>query len=171
MARIQRFVLGVGLAAHALTAAADPPEHRNWGRWGADDEKGAANYITPQRIVASAGLIQKGKVFALGIGIDGKGPIYPTRMRPTLTTWVSGADYAVGGIEGDFKFADDYLFMPLQGATQWDGLSHAWYGETLYNGVPQSEVGSAATGGARRLGIENVKDSMVGRGVLVDTLR
>jgi hypothetical protein len=69
------------------------------------------------------------------------------------------------------KFADDYLFMPLQGATQWDGLSHAWYGETLYNGVPQSEVGSAGTGGARRLGVENVKDSMVGRGVLVDILR
>jgi kynurenine formamidase len=171
MARIARFALGIALVVQAMSAVAEAPEHRNWGRWGDDDQRGAANYITPERVVASAQLIQRGKVFALGIGIDGKGPIHPTRTPPTLTTSVSGADYAVGAIGADFKFADDYLFMPLQGATQWDGLSHAWYGDTLYNGVPESAVASAGAGGATRLGIENVKDSMVGRGVLVDILR
>ena len=98
----------------------------------------------------------------------GKGPIFPGRTKPTLTTALSGADFAAGHGDSSLKYADDYLFMPLQGATQWDALSHSWYGDTLYNGVPESAVASAGVGGATRLGIENVKGSMVGRGVLVD---
>ena len=30
---------------------------RNWGKWGADDERGTLNYITPDAIVKAAGLI------------------------------------------------------------------------------------------------------------------
>lgn len=162
------------LLASAAPAGAEPGSgqdgSRNWGRWGKDDERGAANLITPERIVAAAGLIRRGAIFPLGIPIDGKGPIAPSRTPPTLTTVLSGADFEVGAVDDAFRFADDYIFMPLQGATQWDALSHAWYGDTLYNGVPQREVVSAGAGGARRLGIQNVKDSLVGRGVLIDVL-
>jgi len=143
---------------------------RNWGRWGADDERGAANYITGERIVAAAKLIQSGKTFSLAIPLDHQGPVYPGRLNPHRTMTITGADY-VAGVEGDGKYADDYIYMPLQGSTQWDSLAHAWYGDTLYNGVPQSAIRSApGAGGATRLGIENVKDSLVGRGVLIDVL-
>src|SRR5262245_44142301 len=39
----------------------------NWGRWGKDDQIGTLNHVTPAAIVAAAGLIRRGKVFALGI--------------------------------------------------------------------------------------------------------
>jgi kynurenine formamidase len=151
-------------------AAEEKPKLRNWGRWGSDDERGAANYMTAERIVAAAGLIKRGKTFSLAIPLDEKGPIYPGRLNPHRTMAISGADYAAG-LEADFKFADDYIYMPLQGSTQWDALAHAWYGKTLYNGVPESAIRSAPlAGGATRLGIENVKDSLVGRGVLIDVV-
>jgi len=31
---------------------------RNWGKWGADDEIGTLNYITPEKIVRAAGLVR-----------------------------------------------------------------------------------------------------------------
>ncbi|HEX5588269.1 MAG TPA: hypothetical protein VFZ17_13235, partial [Acidimicrobiia bacterium] len=37
----------------------------NWGRWGADDERGATNLITPDRVVAAAALVRNGNVFDL----------------------------------------------------------------------------------------------------------
>ena len=97
-----------------VAGAEERPKLRNWGRWGADDERGAANYITAERIVAAAGLIKRGKTFSLAIPLDEKGPVYPGRLNPLRTMAVSGADYAVG-LEADFKFADDYITMPLQG--------------------------------------------------------
>lgn len=158
------------LPTAGVSGAEEKPKLRNWGRWGADDERGAANYITAERIVAAAALIKRGKTFSLAIPLDEKGPVYPGRLNPHRTMAVSGADYAAG-LEADFKFADDYIYMPLQGSTQWDALSHAWYGDTLYNGVPESAIrGAPMAGGATRLGIENVKDSLIGRGVLIDVV-
>ncbi|GIX45939.1 MAG: hypothetical protein KatS3mg131_0150 [Candidatus Tectimicrobiota bacterium] len=34
-------------------------------KWGAEDEIGAANLITPERVLAAAKLVTKGKVYAL----------------------------------------------------------------------------------------------------------
>jgi kynurenine formamidase len=50
-------------------------------------------------------------------------------------------------------------------------LSHAWYGGSLYNDVPEPAIRSSSAGAATKLGIENVKDSLIGRGVLIDVLR
>ena len=71
--------------------------------------------------------------------------------------------------EGGIKFADDYLFAALQCSTQWDALSHAWYGNELYNGVSQREIRGSS--GARRLGIEKLHRHFVARGVLLDVVR
>jgi kynurenine formamidase len=142
----------------------------NWGRWGAQDERGAANFITPERIVAAARLVQRGKVISLAVPLDATGPVFPGRVPPQKLMAVSGADYEAGekpAFGAPFHIADDYLFMPIQGSTQWDALSHAWPDDTLYNGFPQSEIRGS---GAWRLGIQNVKDGLVGRGVLIDVL-
>ena len=53
----------------------------NWGRWGKDDEKGTANFITPDVIIAAAQLVKKGAVFCCCIPIDKNGPVFPTRTR------------------------------------------------------------------------------------------
>ena len=36
--------------------------YRNWGKWGADDECGTLNYITPDAIVKAARLVKRGAV-------------------------------------------------------------------------------------------------------------
>ena len=153
----------------ALTVQAD--NHSNWGKWGKDDERGAANYLGPQQVIEAAKLIKTGQTFSLAIPIDANGPVFPTRIPPQHFMVLTGADYAAGlpAYFGDLKFADDYIYMPLQGSTQWDGLSHAWYGDTLYNGVEESAIKSApSSGGATKLGIENVKTGFVGRAILID---
>ena len=40
-------------------------KRRNWGRWGADDQVGAVNLITPQKRVAAAKLVRTGRTVSL----------------------------------------------------------------------------------------------------------
>lgn len=160
-------------AAHAQKPVLHPHDRiHTWGKWGPQDQKGAANYITPERVVAAASLIKRGVSFSLAIPIDANGPVFPTRLNPHHTMVATGSDYAVGAKGpldfSPYKFADDYIYMALQGSTQWDALSHGWYGDTLYNGVPESAIQAGA--GATKLGIEQVVESLIGRGVLIDVL-
>jgi kynurenine formamidase len=139
---------------------------RNWGRWGDDDEKGTLNLVTPEALVRAGGLVKKGKVFDLGIPLDMEGPQVGTgRTNPKRLMSSTGRD-PVG--PGAFRYADDFVFMPLQAASQWDGLSHVWYDEQLYNGFPSTDVTDA---GAAHCSIDKVADGVVGRGVLLDVAR
>jgi kynurenine formamidase len=151
-----------------------PPRVHNWGRWGADDEIGTANYITADTIVAAARLVRRGEVISCALPLDDRGPVFPTRIPPKHVMTSSGADYAAGKEprgtlpEGGMKFADDYMFAALQCSTQWDGLSHAWYGTQLYNGVPETAVRGT---GADRLSVDKLCRHFVARGVLLDLPR
>jgi len=149
-----------------ITRAAQ--QYRNWGRWGADDERGTLNFVTPEKIVAAARLVRKGRVFPLAIPFDQRGPQSGLhgRFNPIHGMAFDGGDtlplpHGVG-------FADDTVFMPLQCATQWDALSHAFDRGRLYNGYDAKEVSSL---GARRNGIEKVAGDFAGRGVLLDVAR
>jgi hypothetical protein len=42
----------------------------NWGRWGDDDERGALNLLTPDRVRVAAAAVTTGKVYSLGIPIQ-----------------------------------------------------------------------------------------------------
>jgi hypothetical protein len=46
----------------------------NWGRWGANDEIGRLNFVTPEVRVAAARLVVTGKVFDLGMSFGKRGP-------------------------------------------------------------------------------------------------
>ena len=68
-----------------------------------------------------------------------------------------------------YQGSDDYLIMPIQGSTQWDGLAHIGSDDTIYNGFWLGNV--EARFGAKRCGIDHLKESLVGRGVLLDLPR
>ena len=146
----------------------------NWGRWGKDDQIGTLNNIEPADIVAAAGLVRKGKVFALGLSL--KEPIqsglFGGRWNPIHQLLATGTDAAIGKQDGDGKaylrYADDAINMPCQASTQWDALAHIFLDDKMYNGYDATEV---TVQGANKLGIENVRDKMVGRGVLLDIAR
>jgi kynurenine formamidase len=67
------------------------------------------------------------------------------------------------------RFTDGAVQMPLQAATHWDAFAHvATDRGEMYNGFPVSRVTSV---GADVLGIETMRDRLVGRGVLLDLPR
>lgn len=139
---------------------------RNWGRWGDDDERGTLNFVTPDKLVAAAALVKQGKVFDLGIPLGSDGP-QPGggRINPVHLMSQTG-DTQV--FPGGFQYADDYIFMPLQGASQWDALAHVYYDGQLYNGFPSSDVSVI---GAAHCSIDKISTGVVGRGVLLDIAR
>ena len=144
----------------------------NWGRWGADDELGTLNFVTPEDIVKAAGLIRKGKVFALGLPLDQKlqSGLFGGRWNPIHTMLATGTD-AIAGRHDEhprLRYADDAINMPCQASTQWDALAHIFLDDKMYNGYDARLVDS---NGARRNGIEHTRNKMVGRGVLLDVAR
>ncbi len=51
----------------------------NWGKWGKDDQRGTANYITADAIKRAAAEVNRGVSFTCAIPIDNNGPIFPGR--------------------------------------------------------------------------------------------
>src|SRR6185312_3383818 len=73
----------------------------NWGRWGPADELGVLNFITPDDIARAARLVRRGKVFALGLALDEKGPqrgLFGGRWNPLHEMPATGTD-AVAGVQ------------------------------------------------------------------------
>jgi kynurenine formamidase len=145
----------------------------NWGRWGADDQIGTLNFVTPDDLVNAGKLIKKGKVFAMGLSL--KEPIqsglFGGRWNPIHTMLATGTDAAAGNQDVPYpylRYADDAINMPCQASTQWDALCHIFYGDKMYNGF---DAGLVDARGAKKLGIEHVRNKMAGRGVLLDIAR
>ena len=145
---------------------------KNWGRWGADDEMGTLNKFRRKISSTPARLIRKGKVFSLALNFDSAGPqsgLWGNRFNPIHTMTATGTDAVAGRQESiKIRYADDMVTMPLQCGTQWDALGHIFYGEKMWNGYDARLVDA---NGAQKNGIQNTKDKMVGRGVLLDVAR
>jgi kynurenine formamidase len=146
---------------------------KNWGRWGADDQAGALNFIAPKDIVNAARLVRRGKVFPLGLPLDHKGPqagLWGGRWNPIHTMLATGTDAVAGKHDESpgLRYADDAINLPTQCATQWDALAHIFLGEQMWNGYDARLVDAR---GAKKCGIEQMIGRMVGRGVLLDVAR
>ena len=112
----------------------------NWGRWGPDDELGAANLITPEVTVGAAGLVRKGKVYSLASVIREAG-------APRLEFRAANQHFVrvfAGPEEGAFV-ADDVVVLGCHGSsTHIDALCHYWADDKLYNGYPAASSRAAA---------------------------
>lgn len=147
--------------------------YSNWGRWGADDELGTVNLITPAKRREAAGLVRTGRTFSLSIPYDRDGPIpaHDRRFNPHHTMLQTGTDLAAGvqafAHEG-WGYSDDMITMPLQCATQWDALSHIFHHGVMYNGHSCALVDAH---GAAFNAIDKLVGRVVTRGVLIDVPR
>jgi kynurenine formamidase len=145
----------------------------NWGRWGADDEIGCLNYLTPAEVLRGVAEIKDGKVFTLAVPIGNPGgdPVWPGRSGATRLMTQDRSHYTSGKLQplnGGLEYADDYITAFLQGSSQYDALGHTWYGDQIYNGFSADTT----TGGMAKCGVDKLAErGIVGRGVLIDMAR
>ena len=136
-------------------------ELSNWGRWGPDDELGAANLITPQKRAAAAALVTEGFTVSLSSNaqkyesLDNPCPIDWSMLRATRTG------------------ASDQLAYPCihgPGTTHLDAFAHVFFDGRMWNGYDVDDL-VTMEGGALRNSIMTVKHGLVTRGVLYDMPR
>jgi kynurenine formamidase len=152
---------------------------RRWGRWGADDQLGALNFIDAEAIRSAASLVRSGEAISLALALDSTGPQSgrarfpgrPPRTNPIHWMTQDGGDVVVGAMDymPGIRFTDGAVQMPLQAATHWDAFSHvATDAGEMYNG---NRVELVTSTGAAALGAETMRERLVGRGVLLDLAR
>ncbi len=135
---------------------------RNWGRWGADDERGALNLISDETRNAALASIRGERVVSCALPL----PVRPgpSNMLPVAHHMLQAGDAA--SAEGLAWTADYFAIAPHgMATTHMDALCHVVSDGKLYNGFDRTEVRST---GARRNSIMAGKDGIVGRGVLLD---
>jgi kynurenine formamidase len=133
-------------------------EISNWGRWGKEDQLGAANLVTPKKRLEAAKLVKEGVSISMGHeavtekAIDNPNP-FVHQMHET-------------GANSDSAASDTYS-VRYHGLvhTHMDALCHLFYNGTMYNGYPKSLV---VENGAKKLGIQNLKNGVFTRGILFD---
>ncbi len=131
----------------------------NWGRWGDDDQRGTANFITPAVTARAASLVRAGRTYPLAIPLKANAPIWPTRHKNWhVATYRNLSGPGRGG-------GEDILMMHTHGTTHIDALCHVFAEGKLYNGYPADSWIDAT--GARKNAISEL-GSLVTRGVLLD---
>lgn len=130
-------------------------------QWGAGDQRGSANLMSPQTVLRAARLIRTGNVFELGHVVSPSMPFFGTR-RFELTT-----KRTVLNPGSNRRGSNEEIVHAEMGqiGTQFDAFSHQTIGDSLYNCFRLDEI--ATRNGFTKLGVENVGLLMT-RGVLVD---
>lgn len=145
----------------------------NVGRWGADDELGTLNHLTPERVRAARSLITEGRTISLALDLGPSGPQngHLGRFNPVHLMSRTGTDvFARGGhgLPRGVGGADDLVTMPSAAATHWDALSHIFFDDAMWNG---HDCRLVSTSGAERCAITSYRNRFVGRAVLLDLPR
>ena len=129
--------------------------------WGADDQRGAANRLSPGEVLAAKDLITTGQVYQLGRVYEAGIPVFGTRHFSLKIP------YALGPLGENRTMAHEAIISGELGqvGTQFDGLGHIGIGDLFYNGLSRHDF--ATPDGLTMLGVENV-GPIVTRGVLID---
>jgi kynurenine formamidase len=108
------------------------PEGSTWGDFGADDQLGRLNLLTPEKVRQGVAEVREGIVFCLSLPLDypGGAKLNPRRSGPVL--FATGPEdrprYNYPTALDDAKYtdviSDDRVLLTLQYSTQWDSLAH-----------------------------------------------
>lgn len=159
-----RFLLAGVAACLALGAHAQTAPNCYKSKWGPDDQKGAVNNISPSNVLEAAKLIKRGKSIRMGIETNSKTPAFAPRTF-SLTVLAPGQEYGQSLGETKTNYHDDIISGWVGIGSQLDGLGHIGIDGMYYNCLKGPDV--LATGGLKKLGIENVP-AIATRGVILD---
>jgi len=129
----------------------------NWGRWGKEDQRGALNFITPEKRAAAARLAQSGEIVSMSLPLSTK--TTPENPQPVQHMMLHAGGNAIASL--------DYFAIAPHGMafTHLDALCHVFWQGKMYNGFSSGEVGRF---GARKCAIDVTRDGVITRGVLLD---
>lgn len=136
-------------------------------KWGANDEIGAANYITPQSVLAATKLVKMGQTHPLGIVVEPGMPAFPPRSVSLQI--VSPGQHNGRDLTKDFGwpavYNDDLAQLWFGVGPQLDGLGHLGEKNLYYNCNHAFDFVTLT--GLTKLGTDKIPP-MVARGVLID---
>jgi kynurenine formamidase len=147
---------------HAQTWQMPPDNQRCPSKYGADDQRGAANMMKPETVLQAIKLIKTGEVFELGaiLSPDPKESFINAGRQFSIYTKANRP------IPNARQINEELVVTELgQIGTQIDAFAHQMWGDSFYNCLKLSEIGS--TTGFKKLGVEHI-GSLVTRGVLID---
>jgi hypothetical protein len=138
---------------------ADPPGS-SWSHFGAGDQLGTINFLTPERVAAAAQLIRTGKRFGLDHPVTAFEP-YPTGTRKDVAHHVFS--------NNEFHRDDWIDSFYLQSSSQIDALRHIGHPlHGFYGGLAAADNTETSTA----LGVDAyARAGIAGRGVLLDLPR
>ena len=139
-------------------------------RWGAGDQLGAANLLTPETTLAALSLAQTGQVLDLSHVIENGAPFMPPNQTPYVihsgaTARNSMKIRAAMGATNEVGANLERVGMTMHVGTHIDALGHFSIGEHLYGDHTIDE--SVGDFGLINLGIERMPP-MITRGVCLD---
>jgi kynurenine formamidase len=140
-----------------------PPENQRCpSKWGAADQRGSANWMSPQTVLRAAKLIKTGETFELGaiLSPDPKETFINDNRVFNIYTKPSAP-------EPGKRVENEELVVTELGqiGTQLDALVHQMWGDDFYNCFKFDDVKGRA--GFKKLGVDKIGTLMT-RGVLVD---
>lgn len=170
------------------------PPGSNWGDWGAEDQLGRLNLLTPERVLNGIREVKTGRTFCLSLPLDMPGGNvlnerrHPPVLQPTVRNGKPNINYVMSQDKplSTDVMSDDAVLIHTQYSTQWDGLAHVGSlfdvdesgraTPTYYNGyragIDVFPGGYVVDDDGRRvsaLGIERMAQTCVqGRGVMID---
>ncbi len=141
-------------------------ELSNWGRWGADDQLGAANLITPAKRLQAVALATEGITVSLEhpLLIE-EAPDVPSPFQRRMLGLPDPTEEPAfrGGVSDNYTISyHGYSHSHI------DSLCHILYKGQMYNGFSQDTI---TEDGCTRSSIINLQGGIVTRGVLMDIPR
>lgn len=140
--------------------------------WGADDEAGALNEITPQKVLEAITLVRRGVIHDLAHVLHQDIPAFPGRtFRQYLTTNYHQVNRRspIAGESGlglnNVNWVVEQITATQQIGTHMDGLNHLQRADRTYNGYRLADI--VEDWGTNRLGIESLPQ-IVTHGLLLD---
>jgi kynurenine formamidase len=138
-------------------------ERSNWGRWGSEDQRGAANLVTDEKRVSASRLVRAGRSISLSRPFPSAPS--PANRHPAHHVVMAEVPRHDGGM------VLDYYGIAYHGiaCTHMDALCHVWDVDGMWGGRAPSDV--IRHDGVTWGGIEHQRDGLFTRGVLFDVPR
>src|SRR3954470_7451355 len=167
---MQRIAFGAVLGATLMAGTAALAQAPSWtpppesarcpSKWGAGDERGAANHMKPASVLNALKLVKTGEVIELGHVLSAQMPLGARSFNMIVkqTAAPAGTNQRSGN--------EEMILAEMgQVGTQFDGFAHQSHNGVHYNCFKTSEI--VTRNGFTKLGIQNV-GSLITRGVLLD---